>query len=423
MPAALFPGVVFHGTFAPGTSEEGDSMGSFLGAQSRLGAEPEIRSSEDFMAACDRQAAEAKQERARAEELWRTLQASGDPKAWRTLVLEDPAYRSWGLCEKLCLESAAVAEDDAVRAGELVAIALELAPQTTLPENRKAALLEYIWKHVGNVCRARGDLKRAEEAFARAQEHFLGGMRGILPSVLERGRLSALEAALLRDRGDVAGALEKIDFALRLADDSGSSRSALLLEEGRLRRRLGQSELALAALSRASRSAAGTSDPRLLLRIQIELGSVLCDLGRPSEVRKLPAPLRKAAQDFPVEQTRLLCLEGRIAAGLGHLPEAEAVFQRLFSELRDRAVADLALLLLEIAALSLRQGRTADLGGLTEAALRLTESPLLGREAAATLKLFSRLAAQEKLTAERAAQFAKDFSKISCAQTSLPRVS
>jgi tetratricopeptide (TPR) repeat protein len=399
-------------------------MESFLGAQSRLRDEPEIRSSEDFMTACDRQAAEAKQERARAEELWRTLQASGEPKAWRTLVLEDPTFHSWGLCEKLCHESVAVAEDDAVRAGEIVEIALELAPRTTLPENRRAALLEYVWKHVGNVCRARGDLQRAEEAFARAQEHFLGGMRGLLPSVLERGRLSALEAALLRDRGDVAGALEKIDFALRLADDSGPSRSALLLEEGRLRRRLGQSELALAALARASRSAAGTSDLRVLLRIQIELGSVLCDLGRQSEVRRLPAPLRKAAQSFPVEQMRFLCLEGRIAAGLGHLPEAEAVFQKLFAaELRDRAVADLALLLLEMAALSLRQERTAELKGLTETALQLIESPLLSREAAATLKLFSRLAAQEKLTAERAAQFAKDFSRIACAQTSLPRVS
>lgn len=171
--------------------------------------EPEIRSSEDFITACDRQAAEAKQERARAEELWRTLQAAGEPKAWRTLVLEDPAFRSWGLCEKLCHESAAVAEDDAVRAGELVEVALELAPQTTLPENRRAALLEYVWKHVGNVCRARGDLQRAEEAFARAQEHFLDGMKGMLPSVLERARLSLLESALLRDRGDLAGALER----------------------------------------------------------------------------------------------------------------------------------------------------------------------------------------------------------------------
>lgn len=385
--------------------------------QSRLREEPEIRSSEDFITACDRQAAEARQERARAEELWRKLQAFGDLQAWRTLVLEDPAFHSWALCEKLCHESAAMADDDAVRAGELVEIALALAPQTTLPENRRAALHEYIWKHVGNVCRARGDLQRAEEAFARAQEYFLDGMRGILPSVLERARLSALESALLRDRGDLSGALDKIDSAVKLADDKGTSRAAFLLEQGRLRRRLGQPELALQTLSQASRIAAGTSDARLLLRIQIELGSVLCDLGRQGEIRKLPAPLRRAVQDFPAEQTRLLCLEGRVAAGLGRLSEAEAVFQKMWADLRDGADADLALLLLEIAALHVCQGRTAEPRGLAEPALRLAESSILSKEAAATLKLFSRLAAQEKLTVERAAQFAKDFSRIACAQT------
>lgn len=378
--------------------------------------EPEIRPSEDFGAALDRQKAEAERERARAEELWRKLQAAGEVKAWRSVVLEDAGFQSWGLCEKLCHESAAAADDDAVRAGEMVELALELAPQVPLPENRRAALFEYIWKHVGNVFRARGDLKRAEEAFARAQEHVFPGMRGMLPSVLERARLSALESALLRDRGNLAGALEKLGFALRLADAHEPARAAFLLEEGRLRRRLGQPELALQALSRASRAADGASDARLLLRIQIELGSVLCDLGRQSEVRKFPAPLRRAVQGFPAAQARLLCLEGRIAAGLGRLPEAEAALQKASADFPDRAAADRALLLLEIAALYLRQGQMAELRSLAEPALRLAESSGLSREAVVTLKLFSRLAAQEKLTAERAAQFTKDFSRIASAQ-------
>lgn len=383
--------------------------------------EPEIRPSEDYFAAHDRHEAEAERERARAEELWRKLQACGEPKEWRTLVREDSAFLSWALCEKLCHESAAVAEDDALRAGELVELALELAPRITLPEARRAALLEYIWKHVGNVCRARGDLRSAEEAFARGQEHFRDGMKGILPSVLDRDRLSALESALLRDRGDFSGALDRIDSALKLADAGEPYLAAYLLEQGRLRRRLGQPEGALRALSRA-RQTAGTADARLLLRIEIELGSLLCDLGRQREVGKLPASLRKAAKRFPAELARLLCLEGRVAAGLGDGPEAEAVYQAVSSDSLDIAAADRALLLLEIAALYARQGRMEEQRSLAEPALRLAESPALSREAVVTLKLFSRLAAQEKLSAERAAQFTKDFSRIACIQTGPPRV-
>jgi tetratricopeptide (TPR) repeat protein len=373
--------------------------------------EPEVQSPEDFVAARERQAAEAAKERARAEKLWQRLQASGDPKAWRTLVLEDPAFQSWALCETLCHESAAVADDDAGRAGELVDLALELAPRIDLPKNRRAGLFEYVWKHVGNVYGARGDLQRADDAFARAQEYSLEGMMGVLPGVLDRARLSALESALHRNRGDLAGAVDKIGFALRLAGDHEPSRSAFHLEEGRLRRRLGQPERALEALTRA-RQSAGTSDARLLLRIHVELGSVLCDLGRPGEVRKLPAVLHRTAEGFPTEKARLHCLDGRVAAGLGRLPEAKAALQQLSAELPDRAASEVARLLLDVAVLCSREGRAAELKSLAELALRLAGSPVFSREAAATLKLFSRLATQEKLTPERAAQFAKDW--IAC---------
>jgi hypothetical protein len=63
-------------------------------------------------------------------------------------------------------------------------------------------------------------------------------------------------------------------------------------------------------------------------------------------------------------------------------------------------------------ALCARRGRTAELKELAEQTLRLAENPGLGREAAATLKLWCRLAAQEKLSFERAIQFVRDFSRV-----------
>lgn len=156
-----------------------------------------IRSNEEFFVARDRQTAEAKKERARAEGLWRRLEASGEPKVWREL-LADPEFQSWTLCEKLCRESAWLADEDAGRAGELMELALEMLPRLALEKDRRAALEEYVWMHVGNVCRARGDLKSAEEAFGRTKEHFLGGLRDSLPGAMERVRLALLEFALLR---------------------------------------------------------------------------------------------------------------------------------------------------------------------------------------------------------------------------------
>ena len=370
-----------------------------------------IRSQEDFVAARDKQAAEATKERARAEKLWGRLQASGDRKAWKDLVLNDPEFQSWAFCEKLCNESAELAEDDAGRAFELAKLALELVPKFPGEEKLRCGIQEYVWKHLGNVHRAHGDLKGADEAFRRAKEFFLGGMTGILPSVILRDRLAGLESALLRDQGNLPEAMRMIDHAVTLAGEHSASRHALCLEKARLHRLLGQPEKALQALSWAERGAP-SSDLRLLVRIEIERGGTLCDLGRHGEVKKVPGSLRKAARSFPLERGRLHCLEGRVAAGLGRVEEAEAALQKGGTGLHGRVVIDLAMLSLEIVALYARQGQTAELKSLAERTLRLAEAPSLGREAAATLKLCCRLAARDKLSSERAMQFVRDLSRV-----------
>jgi len=372
-----------------------------------------IRSNEEFIAARDRQADEAKKERARAEGLWQRLEASGEPKAWRE-PLADPEFQSWALCEKLCRESAWLADEDAGRAGELMELAMEMVPRLALEESRRAALEEYVWKHVGNVCRARGDLRSAEDAFGRTKEHFLDGIRDSLPGPLERARLAVLESALLCDQGNQPESLRQMNHAMSLTSAGDSSLVAeVLLEKGCLHRRLSQSGEAHWALSLAAERAPENADPRLLLRIHIALGNVLCDLGRHGEVKALSAPRRREAGRSAIERSRLVALEGRIAVGLGRLQEAEAAMRKLRADPPGRAAADLALLSLEISALYVREGKIPELRDLAGEMLRLVEAPHLSREAAATLKLFCRLAGQDKLTAERAAQFGRDFPRAS----------
>ncbi|HEX4963306.1 MAG TPA: hypothetical protein VF173_20925 [Thermoanaerobaculia bacterium] len=305
-------------------------------------------------------------------------------------------------------------EDDSRLAFELVELALELAPKVSGDEPLLCGIQEYAWKHLGNVCRARGDLKGAREAFHRGKEFFLGGIMGTLPTLIQRDRLAGLEAALHRDQGNLAEALRMIDHAVTLGDH-GAGRPALLWEKARLHRQLGQPEVALQALSWADRDAR-TCAPRLLVRIEIERGEALCDLGRHGEVKQLPSSLRKAARSYQFERARLLCLEGRVAAGLGRLEEAEAILQKSLAEPCNRAVTAVVLLSLEVAALYAGQGQTAKLKRLAEQTLQLAEILGQDRETAATLKLWSRLVAQEKLSVERAQQFVRDFARVAASR-------
>jgi tetratricopeptide (TPR) repeat protein len=374
---------------------------------------------EEYAVVRDRRAAEAMKDREAADRLWRQLQASGAPrdalKEWKGRILEDPALQGWAFCERICDESSELAESDPEGAEELAALAVTLAPKVAGEETLICGLQEYAWSHLGNACRARGDLAGAEEAFRRAQTFFAGAMSGVWPSVLRRQRLAPLTSRLLCEQGKLTEAMEKLDFALRLAgaaDNGGEGQVVLLLEKGRLLRRFGQTEAAVRELTRAQEMAARCSNPRLSLRVAIELGSALCDAGRHAEVKKVSAPLRKVAESLEPERSRLLCLDGRIAASQGRLNEAEAVLGRDPSEFPRRAIADLALLFLEVAAVHARERRTEELKRMAESP-RFAEGLGLNREAAVILKLFCRLAAQDKLSADRATQLAKDLTRLS----------
>lgn len=367
-------------------------------------------SNEEFIAAREQQAAEAKRDRARAEDLWKQLQRSGEPQAWRDRVLAEPQYHHWTFCEKLCHESAELADEDPARAGELAGLALDLVPKLTISKRRASALQEYIWMHIGNVCRGRGDLKSAAEAFEKAKEFFLEGIMPTLPGPLIRGHLEALESALLRDQGRLPEAAKKINEAITLGSERSPYRPAIWLEKGRLERRLGQTEEALKSVLRASDLAVDSTDGRLRLRILIELGSLYCALGRHEEVKKAPAAVLNSAKKYPAEHARLLILEGRAAAGRGRIKEAEAALEKGRAVSAKAAAGDLVLLSLELAVLYAKEGRSQDLRSLAEPTLKLAES--VRREAAATLRLFCRLADQEKITAERAEQFFRDVARM-----------
>ncbi len=368
---------------------------------------------EDYIVGRERRAAQAHKDRAVADKLWRQLQASGPPREWKKRVLEDSALQDWALCERICDESMELAEFDPEGAEELAALAVKIAPQVPGESSLVCGAQEYAWTHLANACRARGDLAAAREAFRRAESFFPGAMAGIWPTVFRSQRIAALTTRFLAEQGQLAEAMEKLEFSLRshpvgAKADEGEGEALLLLEKGRLHRRRTQAEMAVKDLARASEIASKLARPHLSLRIAIELGGALCDAGRAAEVKAVPAALRKLAEGIEPARSRLLCLDGRVAVGRSRMEEAEAVLTHDPSGFHPKTIPELALLFMETAVFQLRQGHTAELKRLAESITWLRENPALNREAAASLKLFCRLVAQDKMPADRAAQFAAE---------------
>ncbi|HEY0510873.1 MAG TPA: helix-turn-helix transcriptional regulator [Thermoanaerobaculia bacterium] len=128
----------------------------------------------------------------KAERLWERL--SIHPlEDQRLLVRELPEFQSWGLCERLCVESAGeAAAADTGRALGLAELALELAARVAGPETWLWRLQGYVWAHVGNARRAAGDRYGAEEAFARARDLWEAGAPDD-PGILSEQRFQDLQ--------------------------------------------------------------------------------------------------------------------------------------------------------------------------------------------------------------------------------------
>jgi hypothetical protein len=99
------------------------------------------------------------------------------------------------------------------------------------------------------------------------------------------------------------------------------------------------------------------------------------------------------------ERLRLRWLEGRIAAGLGEPTEAEAAFLEARAGFAEHRLAYVeALISLDLAALWLAQGRTAEIGVLLAEVLGTFRALGIRREAIAVVLMLEEAASAERLT-------------------------
>ncbi len=311
--------------------------------------------------------------------------------------------------------------DDPEGAEESAALVLELLDRIE-PDLMGCEILNDLrgraWAYRGNCRRIRGDFRVAREAFCAASRFISQGSGDLL----EVARLYDLESTLCRVQRRFGEARDLIQKAIsiylstdekHLAGRTMVSQSLLLSEEGHFKE-------AILVLKEALTLTEPDREPHLVMVAHHNLVSYLMELGRYEEAQAmLPKVRRRTVENGSRYQLlRLRFLEGMIQLGLGHESRAEAAFLEVrkgFAELEvSYGVADVSL---ELAALYLRQGRTAEIKQLAVEMVPLFESRDLHQEAIAALMLFKRAVEMETLTA----RVVQEVSGVLERSQSLPR--
>lgn len=238
------------------------------------------------------------------------------------------------------------------------------------------------WTELANAHRVSDELDEAEGALARAAELYLDGSGDELLGV----RLYDVYASLCADRRRFALALEAIDTVhdvyRKRGDAHGTGRA--LISKGIYTGYAGQPEEAIRLLENGLARIDERREPGLaFLAVHNQL-CFLVDLGRYEEARRVLAQSRPRCEPAlgRVSRIKLRWLEGRIHAGLELFGEAERDFRAVRQEFEQAALGyNAALASLDLAAVCLRRGDTAEARRTALAAIEVFHALQIHREA------------------------------------------
>jgi tetratricopeptide (TPR) repeat protein len=162
---------------------------------------------------------------------------------------------------------------------------------------------------------------------------------------------------------------------------------------------------AIEALEQARPLVERQADLRNRCVLEFNLCKCLIDAGRHAEAAALLPKVKGLARQLGNGLDLLRCrwLQGLVAAGLGQLEEAAADLEAVAGELAALGIAfDAAQASLDLAVLSLRQGRPAEVKRLAGQIVAVFKAQRVHREALAAVIVFHEAAEQERATAELA---------------------
>jgi tetratricopeptide (TPR) repeat protein len=291
------------------------------------------------------------------------------------------------------------ASRDIDRAGFLARLAKEIAERVSGPEGWRQRVRALAVAHIANVLRVAGKLKAAATLFEEAWRLWHAGAD--LDALLDAGRLLDLNASLCRDQRRFDEALTLLERAI----DKGRCPGRYRINKGFTLEVMGEYERAIETLLEAKALPDVQADPRLCNILHNNLALDFCHVGRFAEASELTRQVRLTAAEMgdSIGLLRVTWIDALIAAGLGRTAEALSLLAHARQQFADRKMGyDVALALLEEAALLLDEGRTAEVKELTRDLPAVFEAEEVHREALAALRLFHKAAEREAATAELA---------------------
>ncbi len=321
---------------------------------------------------------------------------------WPVLFRLDRRLQTIAVCELLIERSFEEGFRDAARAIELADRGILLAGLLESERYGRAVVQDLqarAWAYLGNARRIAFDLAGAAEALARAERLAEGGSA----DPLEEARILDLRASLLSDQGRFEQAAELLDLVIDIYDDvhEPHRKGRAMISQGRCLGYAGWPDEAIRQIRKGLGLIDWDREPRLVLMARHNLAWFLNDYGRAEEARRHLERFRHTYREFPDSFTelRLAWLEGRIAARLGRLDEAEPALR----EVRRRFLAeghgyDAALVTLDLAHLYLEEGRAAEVRALAQAMLDVFLSHDIHRQALAALAVFQKAAELDNAT-------------------------
>jgi tetratricopeptide (TPR) repeat protein len=253
---------------------------------------------------------------------------------------------------------------------------------------------------LGNALRGLGDLPGAESRFALAR-HIIT-YSGVTDTLVY-AEVDWLEGILRKDQRRFAEAEELLGRAVAFYRLAGEQQAAIypLVALGLLsfdRQDYQEAEEIFRVVLRTLDPAA---EPRLYCYAYHNLALALCEQGAYAAAAELVEAGRTLYQGFPdrYTQSRLAWIEGKIAAGLGHLEEAERAFLAIRTHfLAEEIGYDAAMVSLDLALVYLRQGKAAELRQLVEELQPIFAAEDLHQEAGAAFLLFQEAVREERVT-------------------------
>lgn len=323
------------------------------------------------------------------------------PRERQEIVGVPGEYHTFAVCEQLIERSFQAGFQDPARSIEIAELAIRLADGLDTGHYGAVAqdLKARAWAYLGNARRISSDLTGAEQALAHAEALLEEGSA----DPLEEARVLDLQASLLSDQGRFEHAAELLDVVVDIYEEirDPHRKGRALISQALFLSYAGRPERTVEGIRQGLALIDAEEEPRLLLMARHNLAWALNDCGRSDEALRQLESFRHTYGQFPDSWTalRLAWLEGRIAAGLGRLGEAESLLRNVRERFVEQALGyDASMVTLDLAALYLREGRTAEVRRLAAEMLPIFLSQDVHRQALAALAAFQRAAEMDRAT-------------------------